>query len=147
MLWCILIGAALTAATIAIHAIGTTLLVSQLRRPAIKKRLANAGTSGVLGILCSTALVLLLLQTIEVMIWAVAYLLLPHLEQINDLESATYFSMVTFGSLGYGDIVIDSEWRLLSGIECMTGVLVFGWSTAILLSVVQNLWRSAAEDN
>jgi len=49
---------------------------------------------------------------------------------------------VTFTSLGYGDITLDSNWRLLSGIESLTGLLVAGISTALLFTVMQRAWGS-----
>jgi hypothetical protein len=50
--------------------------------------------------------------------------------------------MVSFTTLGYGDITLtDSEWRLLSGIEALDGILLVGWSTALLFIVVQRSWK------
>jgi hypothetical protein len=58
-------------------------------------------------------------------------------------ETAVYFSAVTFTTLGYGDIVLEAaQWRLLTGIEALNGVLLLGLSTALLLGVVHNSWKS-----
>ncbi|MEM1303714.1 MAG: potassium channel family protein, partial [Planctomycetota bacterium] len=65
---------------------------------------------------------------------------LPLDRPFSTLEEATYFSTVTFASLGYGDIVITGPWRLLSAIQAMNGLLVFGWSTALLFAVVERIW-------
>jgi hypothetical protein len=43
--------------------------------------------------------------------------------------------------LGYGGITLDPEWRVLSGLEAMNGILLFGWSTALLFAVVQRSWK------
>ena len=142
MLNSILLGSFLTAITITIHAAGTTYWVVQLRKAQVQQDLNSQNALSILKVLCLTALLLLSLHISEVIVWAIAYLLLPDLEHISTLEAAVYFSMVTFGSLGYGDIVIDNRWRMLSGIECMTGILICGWSTALLLSVVQQLWKT-----
>jgi hypothetical protein len=52
-----------------------------------------------------------------------------------------YFSMVTFTSLGYGDVVLPpSGWRLLASFEAANGILMFGWTTALIFFVVQHLY-------
>jgi hypothetical protein len=88
---------------------------------------------------------LLLLHILEVTVWALVYLALPQLPEFEDAEQALYFSTVTFASLGYGDVFIQGSWRLLSAIQAMTGLLIFGWSTALLYAVVQRLWRRGGQ--
>ena len=61
-----------------------------------------------------------------------------------DFEAAIYFSFVTFTTLGYGDLTLSDGWRLLSGIEALNGILLDGWSTAVLFAVVQRIWQSSA---
>jgi hypothetical protein len=66
-------------------------------------------------------------------------------DQLNTLEKATYFSIVTFTTLGYGDISLsEHEWRLLSGIEALTGILLVGWTTAFLFTILQRSWEAVA---
>jgi len=88
-----------------------------------------------------TAASLLILHAIEVVVWVAAYRMLVGEDQFPDFESATYFSAVTFTSLGYGDVVIVGTWRMLSAIQAMTGLLVFGWSAALLFAIVQRVWQ------
>jgi len=71
---------------------------------------------------------------IEVWIWALLYLVLG---AITTLEKAVYFSTVTFTTLGFGDITLDQEWRLLSSFEAANGLLMFGWTTALVFAAVQ----------
>jgi voltage-gated potassium channel len=139
----IIIGALLTVVTVGIHALGTAWWIGRLKRVTktargVRRRLLP------LRVLCSTALLLLLLHIVEVAPWASAYMLLPNIDSLNTFEEATYFATVTFASLGYGDIVISGPWRLLSAIQAMNGLLVFGWSTALLFAVVERIW--GAED-
>ena len=54
-----------------------------------------------------------------------------------------YFSVVTFTTLGYGDISLSADYRLLSGIEALNGIILVGWTTAMIFSVVQRIWRGA----
>jgi hypothetical protein len=80
-------------------------------------------------------LVMANISILEVLLWAFAYMALG---QIKELEAAFYFSMVTFTTLGYGDIVLDQSWRLLASFQAATGIIMFGWTTAILMAVVQH---------
>ncbi|MGW8286164.1 MAG: potassium channel family protein [Candidatus Deferrimicrobiaceae bacterium] len=74
-------------------------------------------------------------------LWALTYFLLPDLGALRAFPNALYFSYITFTTLGYGDITIVSRWRLLSGVEAMNGILLFGWSTAMLFGLIQHLWQ------
>jgi len=72
-------------------------------------------------------------------IWASVFLLLDMFEAI---EPALYFSIVTFTTLGYGDITLDTPWRLLSGLTAANGLIIFGLNTAFLVEFIFRL-RSA----
>jgi voltage-gated potassium channel len=141
-----LIGAGMVAATVVMHAIGTTYWVRFLVR-----RYANSEgfwfRRRVLWILTSTALVLTALHTLEIVLWASAYQWLVPAGELETFEKAVYFSFVTFTTLGYGDVTLSEGWRLLSGIEAMNGILLVGWTTAMLFSVVQRSWEGARKDN
>ena len=63
---------------------------------------------------------------------------LPH-GALPALEPALYFSTVTFVALGYGDIVLGPQWRMISAIEAANGVILIAWSTAFLFSVTARL--------
>ena len=135
----ILLAALLVGATVAIHGLGTTFWIRVLRRwhPRWESRPTALFTWAVLS---STAAYLLALHLVEVAVWAVAYLALGDIEELATLEAAVYFSVVTFTSLGYGDITISNpQWRVLAGVEAMNGILLFGWSAALLFAVVQRL--------
>jgi len=47
-----------------------------------------------------------------------------------------YFSLTTYATLGYGDVLLDREWRLTGGVEAITGMLMMGWSIAIMIRLV-----------
>lgn len=138
-----LIGIVVAAITVVIHAIGTTRWI----RFVSHRFTGHDGQwkkSALLPLLTSTAIVLLTLHIVEILIWAVAYeLFLPAVE-LQSFEEAVYFSVVTFTTLGYGDITLGPEWRLLSGIEALNGILLVGWTSALLFSVIQRSWRFAA---
>jgi len=142
MLRFVLIGAALVALTVIIHALGTTSILRMLG-----KRLADpqylSGRSGTLRVLVGTTTLLLALHVIEIFIWALAYLLMLPPGEVTSFEESVYYSFVTFTTLGYGDITLNGVWRILSGIEALNGILLVGWSTAMLFAVVQRIWQAA----
>ena len=137
-----LIGTALIAITVLIHALGTTVWVRYLAREYVNDRIWTPRRAMLL--LVYTALVVFALHAIEISIWAGAYLAMVPVEELASFEEAVYFSFVTFTTLGYGDITLSEGWRLLSGIEALNGILLVGWTTAMIFAVVQNIWRGLA---
>ena len=73
---------------------------------------------------------------LEIWLWAGMYQLLGAL---SDLEGALYFSAVTFTTLGYGDVVLQSSWRLLASFQAVNGIIMFGWTTAVIVALVQRI--------
>jgi voltage-gated potassium channel Kch len=84
----------------------------------------------------SIVILMSLAALLEVLIYALTYLAL---NAIEGLEKALYFSMVTYTTLGYGEIVLDEQWRLLASFEAANGIIMFGWTTAIVIAVVQRV--------
>ena len=141
----ILVGLVLTMITVGIHALGTSWWIERLINDR-KQKLISGNRFRELKTLFTTATLLLFLHILEVIVWAGSYLMIPDLDHLQSLEEASYFSIVTFTSLGYGDIVLSGRWRLLSGIQSMAGLFVFGWSTALLFAIFQRLWQSNPPD-
>jgi len=79
-------------------------------------------------------LFLLIPVVLDVFIWAAAYRMKG---AVPNFEDALYFSMVTFTTVGYGNIVLDRESRLLATFEAMNGWIIFGWATALVMIVIQ----------
>jgi len=86
-----------------------------------------------------TILMFFVAALVEVGVWATSYLVLGALQ---GLETSLYYSMVTFTTLGYGDIVLPDRWRLLSSFEAANGIIMFGWTTAVVMAVVQRAFAS-----
>ena len=80
-------------------------------------------------LLIGVGLWVLAVITTGVWIWALAYWALGALP---DLEHSVYFSLVSFTTLGFGDVLLDKDWRILSGMEAANGFLSFGLLTALL---------------
>jgi Ion channel len=68
--------------------------------------------------------------TAGVWVWAAAY---HALGVFDTLEQAVYFSLVVYTTLGFGDLLLHPEWRLLAGMEAANGFLSFGLLTALLI--------------
>ena len=124
------LGTLLIATTVLIHTVGLLLLSAVMRQVVEWWRLHRHGM-GQTAAMVTTVLGLFLLHTIEVWVWAGAYLWLA---AIGTLEEALYFSTVTFSTIGFGDFTLGPEWRLLSSLEGVDGLLLIGWSTAYLVS-------------
>lgn len=134
------IGVFLIGITFGIHAVGSTRLLEFLsRKYAGRDGEWRHGKSTL--VLIVTGVSLLLLHMVEASTWAIAYWLLPETHQLSTFQDAMYFSVVTFTTLGYGDITLDAPWRALAGFEAMSGILLAGWSTALLFTVVQRSWK------
>lgn len=74
---------------------------------------------------------------VDVWMWAAVYLAVGAIES---LEQALYFSTASFTTIGYGDIVLSREWRLLSSFEGANGMIIFGWTTALILAAIQRFY-------
>jgi hypothetical protein len=79
---------------------------------------------------------MILLHLIEITVWALVY---AWGGAMPDLHSALYFSAVTYTTTGYGDLVLTKEWRLLGGVEALTGILMCGWSTGFFFAVFSRM--------
>ena len=134
----IAISLGIIALTILIHGLGTTYMVVYLYRRNQKTKIER-GIQNAMFILSFTAIYLMILHFLEITLWAIVYLLIPEIKQVSGMEEAIYFSMVTYATLGYGDIVLGPHWRIMSGFEAMNGILLFGWSTAMFFSTVQKI--------
>ena len=84
-------------------------------------------------------LLMFFLSFVEMAIWAGVYLMVGAIEKV---EAALYFSMVTFTTLGYGDVVIDERWRLMAAFEAANGIIIFGLTTAAVVAVMQRIYFS-----
>ena len=89
--------------------------------------------------LLSTVIFLSGLHVIQIVLWALTYQELAP-DTLPTFETAIYFSFVTFTTLGYGDITLHEGVRVLSGIESLSGIILVGWTTAVMFGVVQRAW-------
>ena len=136
MLVNIIIGVLVIGLTILIHGYGTIYWIKFIRKK-YKKKTTKSLSKKIVWILIYSAIFLLSLNFIEAIVWGFTYYLLPGITEFESIEKAIYFSLVTFTTLGYGDITINSANRMLAGFEAMNGVLLLGWTTAMMFSLLQ----------
>lgn len=117
--------------TVTLHFVGLLGLLWVLRNRGHRFQ-AHASWLGQGAAILFVMLGLVAVLTAEIWLYAMAYLAVGAL---GDFEAALYFSTASFTTLGYGDVVLDHRWRLLGAIEGANGLLLFGWSTAFLISV------------
>jgi hypothetical protein len=75
-------------------------------------------------------------------VWSVAYSMVGAAPEGADL---VYFAFVNYTTLGYGDVVPVERWRLIGPMTAMNGVLLFGWSTAVIFEVLRRTLARALE--
>jgi hypothetical protein len=85
-------------------------------------------------------LIIIMATLIESAAWAATYI---YVGSIQQFEEALYFSLVTYSTLGYGDVTLDSSHRLPSAFEAANGVIMLGWSTAIVVAVIQKVYTKS----
>lgn len=79
---------------------------------------------------------LLILHILQIIVWAACY---HWTGCFADFKTCFYYSATSYSTVGYGDVIPPAEWKILGSIEAVTGVLMFGWSTGVLFSVVNHL--------
>lgn len=132
MLLQFVVGAAACICNIAIHALVMLLLVRVVQRVALTSRL---GPSLLLvTIMVATVSVLMMAHGLEVLVWALTYGIVGAAPSGADV---VYLAFVNYTTLGYGDVVPVERWRLIGPTTAMCGVLMFGWSTAVIFDVLR----------
>jgi hypothetical protein len=136
MLWeNLAISVAMIVLCVAIHGSGvyglTHVLESDRAKPWREGRPHRQGVTVIL-----TIFGLLALHSIE--IWAYAFLY-EVVAEFDTLETSLYFSATTFTTLGFGDVTLDPGRRLIAGTEGLIGLILIGWSTAILVSLTTRM--------
>lgn len=129
------IASVMVFATVLIHFIGLSALLVVVRRyhgHANHLRKAIGDAIAILG----AAIGLFALHSAEIWLYAALYW---QRDVFTSFEQGLYFSTSTYATIGYGDLVLPLESRLIGAIEGANGILLFGWSTAFLFSVVDRM--------
>ena len=94
-------------------------------------------------VLTLIVLVLWLVLGLTVSAWLWAFVFIA-VDALTSLEEALYFSVVTFTTLGYGDITLSPQWRILASLTAVNGLIVVGLNTAYLVEAISRI-RNAQE--
>ena len=124
------IAACLVAITVIIHAAGLGMVLSHVSHSPAR---TDTRFWPITWLLIRIAWLLIVFHLLEIAVWALFFWLAKCL---LDIESSFYFSAVTYATIGYGDLVLPKEWRMLGPIEGFTGILMFGLSTAFFFIIV-----------
>jgi hypothetical protein len=110
-----------------------TAIVRVVQTIAVKKNILHPSLL-LVGIMIAVVIVLMSAHLVEVVVWSLAYGMVDAAPPGSDL---LYFAFVNYTTLGYGDVVPVKEWQLLGPVTAMNGVLMFGWSTAVIFEVLR----------
>ena len=138
MLLPILVAAGVLLGSVLLYAVSTTILVQ------LVVRLIRSGYSGLsvwknIVFMLLVSLVTAAAHLIQITLWATAFLMIGALPTF---ERAFYYSAQSYTSLGYGDIAVSEQWRLLGPLESINGLLLFGLSTAVMFAVMSRIIKN-----
>src|SRR3974390_2673911 len=128
----LLCGGAVCLGNIAIHALAMVFVISAARTASAKHD--RFPQTRLVAVMIAVVAVLLIAHLAEIAVWSAAYALV---DAAPDGTDRLYFAFVNFTTLGYGDVVPVPRWRLLGPMTAMSGVLLFGWSTAVMFEVLR----------
>ncbi len=127
-------GMGLFAVTILAHVAGFRLLLALLDRIFPAEGHLRPGLGRVMIV---ASLAIAILHHAEAALWAAVYI---RLGILTDWDTAVYFSIVTMTTVGYGDVTLSGDWRVLAAFQAMNGMLLSGLSTAFLFAILQQYW-------
>ena len=127
-----LLGCVVSVINIMIHALVTVGVAGIARSAGLRH--TERPRSHLMAVMVATAAVLMVAHTLEVLVWTLAYAIVGAAPAGSDL---LYFAFVNYTTLGYGDIMPVQTWRLTGPMTAMNGILMFGWSTAVLFEVLR----------
>ncbi len=130
MFWKLFIAWVLMALCVVVHAMGMTVALRLLDKMIVRMGVRFWLSTWLLVRVAGWAI---LLHLVEIALWAFFY---TWKEALPDMTTALYFSAMTYTTTGYGDVVLPPAWRLVGGVEALTGILMCGWSAAFFFAVV-----------
>ncbi|HVJ40953.1 MAG TPA: potassium channel family protein [Dongiaceae bacterium] len=126
------IAALLVTTTVIMHFFGLFLLTAFVR---VNQRRLSRDSMHIdqIAVLIAAVLGVFAIHSAEIWLYALFY---DFMHVFKTLEDALYFSLTSYATIGYGDVVLSHEWRILGAIEGVNGILLLGWSIAFLVAVV-----------
>jgi hypothetical protein len=140
MLRQLLVSIAVSVGNIAIHAIVMAAVLWVVR--IADERATSRQSLRLISVMIATVSVFMAAHIAEVAVWALAYRIVGAAPPGTDFF---YFAFVNYTTLGYGDVTPVERWHLLGPMTAMNGVLLFGWSTAVIFAVLRAAMVSQTE--
>jgi len=131
-----LLAIALLATCVIVQSLGMLVLIRWLSR--VRRVLESRSTYLRVALLLRLFVGIVLLHLVQVGLWAVVFW---RAQELPNVDTALYFSLATYTTIGFGDVVVGPGWRVLAGIEGLTGILLVGWSTAFVFAVVNRMYE------
>jgi|SRR5690242_19764928 len=127
-----LVGGGASLVNITIHALVMTMVVRVAKTASMKK--ISHPSLFLIAVMIPTVSILMATHALEVIAWSLVYSIVGAAPADANL---VYFAFVNYTTLGYGDVIPVERWRLLGPMTAMNGVLLFGWSTAVIFEVLR----------
>ena len=139
MILTFIVNSLLVATAVLIHFEALNQLTSLIPKLIIKHRLRIL--FGVFGAI--------LAHIVEIWAFAFGYYFMVHFGNFGTLEGhfdkslmdCSYFSFVSYTSLGFGDIIAKGDIRFLAGLEALTGLVLISWTASFMFLEMQKLWK------
>jgi hypothetical protein len=135
LLAAIIIGSVILVCLVLFHGMGIHWVSSIHKRGELRLRAGRPHVFAALVLFGIAIFLLLALHIIGVLLWAVA---LTHLGLIRTAKDAIYFCANAYTTLGYGQVDLDPQYRIISPIIGMSGLFTFAWTTSMLVNIVRD---------
>jgi len=133
------IGAVMILMTVVIHAVMCDFAIRFIENNIPRFRSISTKHWKIFALICAVTIVGAALMT-DIWLWTILFYVLEP-EILNTLDTALYFTTITFTTVGFGDIVLPPDWRLLSSCTAINGMILFGWSAAFIFEIMTALYK------
>ena len=123
--------------TVILHGLGMG-TVTRIYNGFVPASVAGPKKGPSMGLLVLIVAIMLGTHFLEIIVWAAFFIMTG---MLHDINAAMFYSMNNYSTLGASDITLAAKWKGLAGFEAMTAMLMFGWSTAMLATIVQKMHR------
>ncbi|MBS7668539.1 ion channel [Croceicoccus gelatinilyticus] len=129
---------AMIMACVTVHGLGLALLTHFVNPSESDQRVTHLPPVSFHGIMITLAIVygLFILHGIEIWMFALFF---RAVGALPTLESAIYYSTISYGAIGYDDVAMASDWRIVGALEGICGIILLGWSTAYFVRILGRL--------
>ena len=132
------VGTLLVAICVVVHGFGLFSLSRAIRSEASVERLRRIDPLSFRGALFTFSIVVALIGLHGTEIWFYASIYLA-VGALPNFEEALYFSTISYSTVGFSDVLISTDWRLLAAFESILGVILLGWSTAFFFRMLARI--------